>query len=277
MKFDEFLPLKERSCGSRLMQLFWRNKAALTCTREPPPALRCWFYKGFVTDGYAVWESKTALGAGMTANPSVTAATLSLFQLFIYCYREGQGWLSWRLTGELSCVSWQSREGFVAAWGSLGSCAAATSSLAQLQVRETCLFSHLQLESTQPVEKGQVHIQYSLQTGARSTSEAHRKEEDFVLGSTWKFYNPLPPLCCLKYQQDARRSSKRHHVTERYRDDRAGRGKNTEKPASLPNEHMWKMGSSVLAALPMLKHSSGVRNHEPVWGPYSPHPSHQHL
>lgn len=171
--------------------------------------------------------------AGRTATPSVTAATVPHFSSCSFTVTGRDRDDSHDMSQESFPVSaWWSEEEFVASWSSLGSCAAVPSSLAKLQVRETCLFSHQQLESTQP-EKGQVHIQYLLQAGARSTSETHRKEEDFALGRYLEILQNLSALHCLKYPWDAWRSSNGDtmgwRVIEMPGDtllpDRAGKGK----------------------------------------------------
>lgn len=182
--------------------------------------------------------------AGRTATPSVTAATVPHFPSCSFTVTGRDGDDSHDMSQESFPVSaWWSEEEFVASCSSLGSCAAVTSSLAKLQARETCLFSHRQLESTQPVEKGQVHIQYLLQVGARSTSEAHGKEEDFALGKYLEILQNLSALHCLKYPWDAWRSS--NGDTMGWRDiEMTGEipccqtGQAKEKPTPPPNEHV---------------------------------------
>lgn len=102
-------------------------------------------------------QHSSACRQGGLQSPPLQQRTLAFPAVHLLLPR-GTGMASQHLPGRIS----QSKEAFVAAWGSGGSCAAATSSLAELRGGETCLFSQLQPESTQPVEKGQGPARYSL-------------------------------------------------------------------------------------------------------------------
>lgn len=110
-----------------------------------------------------------------------------------------------------------------------------TSSLAEIQLREMCLFSHLRLESSQPVEKG--HIQHF-----SGRDKIHSR-------STWE----RGKFCSWKYLEMSKIFMRRgDQVTETACDGEteitsdtlmSDRGKKTEIFTSSPDENVWKMGS----------------------------------
>lgn len=78
-------------------------------------------------------ETQLWVQAGRTAIPSLTAATgprFSCCSSTVTGRDRDESRNVWQES--FSASAWQSKEGFVAAWGSLGSCAAVTSSLAEL-------------------------------------------------------------------------------------------------------------------------------------------------
>lgn len=164
------------------VSLFWHTKAAC----EPPTALLyCWFYVDHVTAGCSMWESSTALGAGRQGwDPTLHPCSSSslIFQLFVYCYREGQGWLSNHPTGELCWVFLTIKRGICSCLGFMRILGCNEKQPGwDTDKRNVFVKPPVTQKISACWERANAHPAL-LQAGARSTPETNRKEESFVLG-----------------------------------------------------------------------------------------------
>lgn len=142
-----------------------------------------------------------------------------------------------------------------------------TSSLAEIQLREMCLFSHLRLESSQPVEKG--HIQHF-----SGRDKIHSR-------STWE----RGKFCSWKYLEMSKIFMRRgDQVTETACDGETEITSDTlmsDREKKLRYSHPLQMEMcgkwAVLAAISVLKCTSGVKKYEPVQVLFPLYPCLQHL
>lgn len=209
--FAQFSPFKWNDeigwiSASEGQELLWRSEAVLTCLCEPPPApLSLLVLQG----SWHSWLLHVGKQHSSGCRQEGLRFPLSLQQQFL-AFPAGCLLLQGKDRADSQTISqesfpvsaWRSKEGFVAAWGWWGSWAVVTSGLAEIQIREMCLFSHLRLESSRPVEKGQVHIQHSSGRGKihfRSTWERGKFCSWEVPGNFTKFPCSILPKIFMRH------------------------------------------------------------------------------